>query len=286
MGKFDETVLSRIEEMKEDAGLALPLKNAVTTIGEGSIKEMVPYIGLHNRHGDLSIPGVTSIWADSKSRESNSTELLECYHTFQKQFPGKFEAGYLASDDLDTKKFMKEIDQTIHYPPEINIFHVDLSTRNGTGVTDMNMNDIDQGVLDTWAEIGVLVDSDCLIMSKSMFSFLAYYIRGEKSCNVYMPDCNDNTVSQQINQYDKDPFQYIHPPSGEPKIKKVHRKKKMFREEGKGPESWTSCHMLRKKPELLDKICPMTKKWKDGESERVCIRCEGVCKDCPGGDAQ
>jgi len=75
---------------------------------------------------------------------------------------------------------MKEKDRTIHYPPEVNIFHVDLSTRIGTGVTSIDNDHIHQGVLDTWAEVAVLVDSDCLVMSRSMFAFLAYYIRGRR----------------------------------------------------------------------------------------------------------
>eukprot|EP00588_Corethron_pennatum_P009262 CAMPEP_0194272930 /NCGR_PEP_ID=MMETSP0169-20130528/6377_1 /TAXON_ID=218684 /ORGANISM="Corethron pennatum, Strain L29A3" /LENGTH=595 /DNA_ID=CAMNT_0039015723 /DNA_START=50 /DNA_END=1838 /DNA_ORIENTATION=- len=211
MFKFDDAVLSRAEEMKKRAGLALPSYDSNSFIqGSNSRKEMASYIGLHNRHGDKSISGVNSTWVQKQSRDSNSTELLECYHQFQRISPGKYPAAYLASDDHDTKKLMKGKDRTIHYPPEVNIFHVDLSTRNGTGVTSLANDDIHQGVLDTWAEVAVLVDSDCLVMSRSMFAFLAYYIRGETTCNVYIMDCNAATVAKKMNTYSEDPISMIY----------------------------------------------------------------------------
>mmetsp|Transcript_47067 Transcript_47067/g.91865 ORF Transcript_47067/g.91865 Transcript_47067/m.91865 type:complete len:472 (+) Transcript_47067:257-1672(+) len=213
MFKFDDAVLSRAEEMKKRAGLALP-SYGLNAFFQGSNrrKEMASYIGLHNRHGDKSISGVTSTWVERQSRESNSTELLECYHQFQRIFPGKYQAAYLASNDSDMKNSIQAKDPTILFANDVDIFHLDLSSRFGkleTDTDDIQAN-IHQGVIDTWAEVAVLVDSDCLIMSRSMFTFLAYYIRDETMCGVYIEDCNENTVTQKINKYPTDPVYIIY----------------------------------------------------------------------------
>lgn len=52
------------------------------------------------------------------------------------------------------------------------------------------------------AEVVILVDATCLVMSKSMFSFLAYYIRGaENRCNVFVGLCDQSAVNRQYNTY-------------------------------------------------------------------------------------
>jgi len=206
--KFDDSVLLRAEKMKVDAGLSLLPHNDGATIRDGNKKKTAPYVGLHHRHGDGSIPGILSGLKGGSERGTDKTSILKCYHNFRRRF--KYQAAYLASDSLDIKKEMKEQDKTIHYPPEVNIFHVDLSTRKKVGDPSMNSSDIHQGVLDTWGEIAVLVDSECLVMSRSFFSFLAYYIRGESKCSVFVENCNDKTVNQKINKYNVDPLAAIH----------------------------------------------------------------------------
>mmetsp|Transcript_45093 Transcript_45093/g.88233 ORF Transcript_45093/g.88233 Transcript_45093/m.88233 type:complete len:469 (-) Transcript_45093:172-1578(-) len=209
--KFDENVLLQTEKMKQDAGLATSPNSVFTRFQTFTKKPMMPYIGLHNRHGDSSIKGVNSTWVSRQSRETKSSDLVNCYQTFRSQFPDRYQAAYLASDDYNVKKSMHKEDSTILYPPKIKIFHVDLSTRADTGRSGLDNKEIDQGVLDTWAEVAVLVDSDCLILSSSLFSFLAYYIRGDTTCNVYLPECNTTTVAKRINKYTEDPLTIIYP---------------------------------------------------------------------------
>jgi len=207
--KFDDTVLSRAKEMQNDSGLAQPHTNKAHMQGSSS---RVSYIGLHHRHGDSSIQGVRNPKKNGgPNRASNSEDLIKCYHTMRSESPDKYQAAYLASDDHNTKKLMRESDTTIHYPASVNIFHVDLSTREDSGVPSIEKKIVHQGVLDTWAEVAVLVDSDCLIMSRSMFAFLAYYIRGGTKCNMYLQQCNATTVALQINEYNTDPFFIIYP---------------------------------------------------------------------------
>jgi len=209
--KFDDSVLSRAEEMKHSARLGLHHFDNVSDnhIEESSSsKGMVPYIGLHSRQSDSIVPGLRA--TGIMPRETNSTELLTCYQHFLKVHPDKYQAGYLASNDPDMKNFMKVKDPTILFDNEVNIFHVDLSTRTKFGTPKTDTSQIHQGVIDAWAEVAVLVDSDCLIMSRSMFAFLAHYIRDETMCSVYISDCNENTVTQKINKYSTDPFHIIY----------------------------------------------------------------------------
>mmetsp|Transcript_4502 Transcript_4502/g.6610 ORF Transcript_4502/g.6610 Transcript_4502/m.6610 type:complete len:117 (+) Transcript_4502:1-351(+) len=106
-------------------------------------------------------------------------------------------------------------------------------------------------------------------------------IRGEKSCNVYTPDCNENTVSLQINNYPEDPFTILYPPCNDRQgFFKPYKISKKVKKSGKF-KSWKGCFWLHDNPELLDEICPITTKWKDGETERVCSRCCRACKGCP-----
>jgi len=219
--KFDDSVLSRAEEMKRSAGLALShFGNQLDNHFEESScsKGMVPYIGLHSRQSDSIIPGlrahrnrfVTKLSSGIMPRETDSTELLTCYQNFLKVYPNKYQAGYLASNDHEMKNSIQVKDPTILFDNEVNIFHVDLSTRAKLGTPTTNKSQIHQGVTDTWAEVVVLVDSDCLVISKSLFAFLAYYIRDETMCSVYISDCNEKTITKKINKYPTDPFNIIY----------------------------------------------------------------------------
>eukprot|EP00588_Corethron_pennatum_P000014 CAMPEP_0194294464 /NCGR_PEP_ID=MMETSP0169-20130528/50717_1 /TAXON_ID=218684 /ORGANISM="Corethron pennatum, Strain L29A3" /LENGTH=446 /DNA_ID=CAMNT_0039043321 /DNA_START=287 /DNA_END=1627 /DNA_ORIENTATION=- len=212
--KFDDVILSRAKEMKQGAGLALLKKNVDAPIR--SKEMMVPYVGLHNRQGDHLIPGVKT--TNRLQRKTVTTQLLECYHTLKRHFPGEYQAAYIASDNYEAKEGMKKMDNTIHYPPEMEIFHVDLSTRK-EGNPKMHEEEVRRGFIDTWAEVVVLIDSDCLIISRSMFSTLAYYIRDDReTCNVHILDCDDDSaVASRTNIYRMDPLILVYTPWKKPK---------------------------------------------------------------------
>lgn len=176
--KFDSAVAKRAEELTVLAGI------------NG------PYVGLHARTGDGKM--VTKRKGKIFRRATDENKLLKCYHKFQTVYPKEFNGAYIASDNQDFKTDMNIKDSSIHYVKDFRAFHIDLQVRNAT---DDGVG-IYQGTMDTWAEILVLANSLCLVMSESMFSFAAQYIRGPKTCNVFLPRCDErNEVTKAYNMY-------------------------------------------------------------------------------------
>ena len=65
--------------------------------------------------------------------------------------------------------------------------------------------------MDGWADLVVLVDSECLVLTNSMFSFAAYYIRGPHTCNIHAAECDSETIAEYSHRYayeseDRSPF--------------------------------------------------------------------------------
>mmetsp|Transcript_28585 Transcript_28585/g.65349 ORF Transcript_28585/g.65349 Transcript_28585/m.65349 type:complete len:493 (-) Transcript_28585:797-2275(-) len=187
--KFDEKVFLRAEQIKLEAKLP---RNGT---------DVLPYIGLHHRHGDHAIFETKKLF---KFRFVNTNITRQCYNIIKGIFPndGVFNASaYIASDSAAIKELMHDEDPSIHYHNELQIFHVDRSARQDT-INKVKITSVLQGVIDAVAEIVILVDSECLIMSKSMFSFLAYYIRGPKNrCNIPVQLCNAKSVTYKSNFY-------------------------------------------------------------------------------------
>ena len=87
---------------------------------------------------------------------------------------------------------------------DLEAFHLDKSsvereivdnkeiTIRNEGVTDQTITD---GTLDVFAEIAVLAGSECLVMANSMFSFLAYYVRGPDRCNIHVRQCCKENIA-------------------------------------------------------------------------------------------
>ena len=178
MFQFDETVVSTAKQLKTHANI------------------MDPYIGLHVRKGDLAMGATENqkfITTKPFERITSTASVLQCYHKVQSTFPNIFFAGaYLAADHYDTKSAMARTDPSIHYARKVHAFHIDKKTRDANSTDQIFLKkDIHQGVVETWAEILVLAESKCLVISKSMFAFSAYYIRGPEECNVYLPKCED-----------------------------------------------------------------------------------------------
>jgi hypothetical protein len=49
--------------------------------------------------------------------------------------------------------------------------------------------------IDTWAEILVLAESTCLVLSKSMFVFAASFMRDPEACSVPIQYCSEDHPS-------------------------------------------------------------------------------------------
>ena len=171
MFQFDEAVVSTAKELKIHANVT------------------DPYIGLHVRKGDKAMVGVRQ--KKGFERKKLTASVFQCYHRVQSTFPNTFFTGaYLAADHYDTKSAMARTDPSIHYAQKVHAFHIDKESRSVEKRKKLLKKDIYQGVVETWAEMLVLAESKCLVISKSMFAFSAYYIRGPKACNVYLPLCD------------------------------------------------------------------------------------------------
>ena len=116
---------------------------------------------------------------------------MECWQEMKKTHP-EVTMAYLASDDVITKQNMSDSDPSIRFAKDMRPFHVDLLARsNYTAPQKMNSTDptVAQGVIDTWAEMLVLAQSACFIVSKSMFSFGSLYLRDPNDCAVFLEQC-------------------------------------------------------------------------------------------------
>ena len=187
--KFDNTVLSRAEEMKMESRMPRNLSG----------KEILPYIGLHHREGDKAILQPQSTKHYFFRRRVSSNVTIECYQRIKNTFypdNGELRASaYVASDSSEIKKQMSKKDLSIHFHKDLLIYHIDKSKSNDN-------QHILKGAIDAMAEVVILVDATCLVMSKSMFSFLAYYIRGaENRCNIFVDLCDQSAVNRKYNTY-------------------------------------------------------------------------------------
>jgi len=211
--KFDHSVLLRAEQMKLEA--RLPRMGS----------DILPYVGLHHRHGDRAIFETKKVF---EMRFVGTKITRQCYNIVKGIFPNDGvlnAAAYMASDSTKVKEIMQKRDPSIHYHKDLQIFHIDRSGIEGTK-NKSNITSVLQGVIDAVAEVVILVDSECLVMSKSMFSFLAYYIRGpENRCNVAVQLCDMEAVIRRSNFYlyeSGDKYVYDINASDEPKMMRIN----------------------------------------------------------------
>ena len=172
--KFSDAVLSRADELKKSAGLPAG----------------APYHGIHIRTGDVSM-GIDNMKGvrgpRTQYRTRDQTRHGKCYEKLKEAHPDIL-FGYVASDADDAKQLLNGMDESILYSNEIEIFHVD-ETMRGEELASVD-NDLSfRGSLDGWAELVVLAESKCVIMSWSMLSFAAHYLGGDNRCGVFVEDC-------------------------------------------------------------------------------------------------
>eukprot|EP00562_Extubocellulus_spinifer_P017243 CAMPEP_0178609718 /NCGR_PEP_ID=MMETSP0697-20121206/38789_1 /TAXON_ID=265572 /ORGANISM="Extubocellulus spinifer, Strain CCMP396" /LENGTH=1413 /DNA_ID=CAMNT_0020248299 /DNA_START=166 /DNA_END=4403 /DNA_ORIENTATION=- len=189
--KFSDAVLLRAEELKTSAKLPSDSSGHVS-----------PYLGIHLRTGDRSMDidnmGLKGPRARYRARQQR--EYLDCYQRFQQALPDT-QIGYVASDSDTAKQKLNRWDSSIHFSDETNIFHVDESLRVAGAEALAGDDTSYQGSLDGWAELSVMVDAECIIMSWSMFSFAAHYIGGENRCGVYVGHCQEENVGNIPHEY-------------------------------------------------------------------------------------
>jgi hypothetical protein len=177
---FSSAVRDRANELIEEAGLIDPAG------------VLIPYIGMHFRLGDehMGVARNFKEFGRSVSREG----FLKCYEHLKKSHVDKYSSAYLASDSNQAKKDIAKEDPTIHYSRELKPFHIDLSVRHGdhkkpAKPADFSAEQVYRGVIDTWAEMLVLADSTCLLLSPSMYTFGASIMRDPETCSVPLHNC-------------------------------------------------------------------------------------------------
>jgi len=182
--------------MKLNAGLALPSQQIKG--GDVSDKSVDPYIALHHRQSDYSMTTDPEDRKTPSERRTDDQQLLDCFVRVQRKIdPSRQTLGYLAGDTMQTRTRLSEGVDSLRFPQKLDIFHVDKSTLESS--TDVQNY---RGTLDAWAEQIVLTDSQCLIMSWSMYSFIAYYIRGgQNRCAIFVNDCNQKDLTLEWNNY-------------------------------------------------------------------------------------
>jgi hypothetical protein len=186
--RFNKNVLRRADELKLMAGLPLldsdrpidnnrtsqsPQRKGATTSNDTIHKEKhideyleyAPYIGVHIR-------------GERHTGEENHRKFLECAQGLQKQImleqhnqPPRpifiADDSYPGRDDLPVKKVIQSWDPDSVRIANSDVFHTD-QTRNARNATIGN--------LDAYAELVILLDSECLVRSRSGFSELPHRI--------------------------------------------------------------------------------------------------------------
>ncbi len=177
--KFSDAVLLRADELKKSAGLEIG----------------VPYTGIHIRTGDQSMGISLDKGISFRMQHSRKKQIRygKCFQKMKKVNPD-VPVGYVASDSNEAKQLLSDMDKSIRYSNEIEIFHVD-ETMRGEDLAKVD-NDLSYiGSLDGWAELVILADSQCIIMSWSMLSFAAHYLGGENRCSAFVDDCGKIDLS-------------------------------------------------------------------------------------------
>ena len=177
--KFSDAVLLQAEELKKSAGL----------FG-------LPYTGIHLRTGDQTMGISLHRKASFRMQNSRKKQMRygQCFQKMKEVRP-EIPVGYVASDSDDAKQFLNAIDKSILYSTEIEIFHVDQTLRMEAAASVNDEELSYRGSLDVWAELVVLADSKCVIMSWSMLSFAAHYLGGEHRCGILVEDCMEEDLA-------------------------------------------------------------------------------------------
>jgi hypothetical protein len=126
-----------------------------------------------------------------------------------------FSQGYVAADSDEPRLALHGDDARLKIA-KVETFHIDrsLSTNVTNGMTDFrgtfenkggmlaSLDAARLGTLDLFAEFKILVDSECLIMSKSSLSYAAHFMAAHQPhCGMLVNDCSKKTVLQRNVNY-------------------------------------------------------------------------------------
>ena len=196
MFEFTNQVASRANELRKQASLV----------------SSAPYVGIHLRTGS------GSTW-NERSRRLIKQKLVShfpfvsCFRLFQDAHG--FTQAYLAADNDDPKLALHKQESLLKIAT-VQGFHIDKSLsmnttegiaafqdkegNNGSGKASIETAKL--GTLDLFAEFKVLVDAECIIMSRSSLSYAAHFTALQPHCGLLVDDCSSVTVEQRNLNYD------------------------------------------------------------------------------------
>lgn len=181
--RFSKLVEDRADHLRQSAGMA---KDA-------------PYVGVHIRTGK------GANWEDPIRHGSNEdirkfgdcaaklqTGMKERYASSSSSKTTTLPEIYVAADNSDAKQQLSSMNKHAKFVPDMQVLHIDRSREE-------EIDNVDQAYLDVWAELKILIDSTCLVMSKSGFSYVAQELSHEQPrCAVMFDDCSDEAVAKAL----------------------------------------------------------------------------------------
>lgn len=170
----------------------------------------VPYVGIHLRTNK------GENWKDPHRQFEGLESYLRCFHFFRDIHGLK--SGYVAADNKQSKSELHKMDGNLRISEDLQIFHIDKSISGDLGSKmdapdflvkwyQSNRGEISnvtiakQGMLDLFAELLILVDAECVIMSKSGLSYAMHYIARAPRCGVFISRCTAEAVAQRNHKY-------------------------------------------------------------------------------------
>ena len=178
--------------------LALSLLRSSKVIDESMEKKEISatkkFLALHIRTGQ----GKT--WDDPERHSGiqNLQRFDECAVRLQEAVQkrcGWSPDVYIASDNDEAKDFFltrHRKDGSFKAAMNLEVFHID---RTKTGM----LTDVATAYDQVWGELKVLIDAQCLVMSRSKFSTLAMELSPQQPrCAVYFDDCNSEKVNEAV----------------------------------------------------------------------------------------
>lgn len=187
------------------------------------------YVAVHVRTGrikdtnDIHIQSSTE--SNNKEQQANWARYLECAQSFQTGlqqlltntcFPDIKSTTttitnwtvpiYLAADTTQVKTKFQEWDSTIRTMPDMEIYHLDRTPQS-------TLQNPQQAALDVFADLKLLMDSTCLVLSSSTattnnkdlvvvskFSRMAQWLPPQPRCALVWNDCGPDQVAKQLSK--------------------------------------------------------------------------------------
>jgi hypothetical protein len=193
--RFTEQVEIRAAKLLQDAGVA----------------SSMPYVAAHLRTGS----GPT--WDDKALRlmrqnRAGPAPFAQCFRLLRDTHG--YSQGYIAADNDAPKTALNQIEPLLKFAT-VEVFHIDRSlSTNATGSMSFfhdpngrslsgtgSLEHAKNGTLDLFAELKVLVDSHCIIMSWSSLSYVSHFMALQPHCGLLSTDCSNSTILQPFRKY-------------------------------------------------------------------------------------